>query len=465
MSPFKKNVQVAVLSSCEPDSVINLSLIDRLLENGVNFTGFLENRLPQHFSEELLQYPLLLIDQKSLKSLTAEQRRVVELYAADHFVFCFDYLSATASRMDINMHMEIWVNQALAAAGIQGDTKNMPEQSPTEQIRFVEERSAKYLAQPEIPFNEFTVHALRGMNPDSECMGAVLAALFDRQDINQLPPHHDALAAWMYAPLCSELTGETRHAERFLQIMDKIMQRRPYTPEEILAGSGDISDPLNFNGEFPGLANYTTGGRMLVDLEMFHFHAPLFASAARISRKPVFLDQLTRLMHHLRSVNCDPADHLPCHYSRNGVRHGAKWSRGSAHILHGLTLTLEMWPEIPLKEELAAWADLIGEGLLQCQSEDGCWHNILDNPITPLETSGTMAFLSAFGTLIKRGLLQEEKYGTMLQRARHALLRRCWRGGFAGNCAGTGLAQGMDYYVRRPFNFLFTGQLATALRT
>ncbi|NLF94285.1 MAG: hypothetical protein GX564_10400 [Oligosphaeraceae bacterium] len=340
----------------------------------------------------------------------------------------------------------------------------MPEQSPAEQIRFVEERSAKYLAQTAIPFSEFTVHALRGMNPGSASMGTILAALFDRQDLKQLPPHHDALAAWMYAPLCSELTGEARHTERFLQIMAKILQRRPYTPEGIMAGSGDIADPLNFNGEFPGLANFTTGGRMLVDLEMFHFHAPLFASAARVSHQPVFLDQLNRLMQHLRTVNCDPADHLPCHYSRNGVRHGAKWGRGTAHILHGLTLTLEMWPDIPLRTELTAWADCIGEGLLRCQSEDGCWHNILDNPVTPLETSATMAFVSLFGTLINRGLLSEQKYGGMVERARHALLRRCWRGGFAGNCAGTGLAPGMDYYVRRPFNFLFTGQLAAALR-
>jgi|GEM_PF-3057964 hypothetical protein len=464
MNSCRNPVQVAVLSSYESESVINLSLIDRLLEAGVNFTGFLENQLPQHFSEELLEYPLLLIDQKSLKSLTAEQRCKLERYAADHFVYCFDYLPETATRMDINMHMEIWVNHALAVAGLQGDTRNMPEQSPAEQIRFVEERSAKYLAQPEIPFSEFTVHALRGMNPDSESLGTILAALFDRQDIDQLPPHHDALAAWMYAPLCSELTGEKRHAERFLQVMDKIMQRRPYTPEGILAGSGDISDPLNFNGEFPSLANYTTGGRMVVDLEMFHFHAPLFASAARMSHNPVFLDQLARLMRHLRTVNCDPVDHLPCHYSRNGMRHGAKWSRGTAHVLHGLTLTLEMWPEIPLRGELVAWADSIGEGLLECQSEDGCWHNILDIPITPLETSGTMAFLCSFGALIKKGLLEEEKYGGMIERARHALLRRCWRGGFAGNCAGTGLAPGMDYYVRRPFNFLFTGQLAAALR-
>ena len=38
-----------------------------------------------------------------------------------------------------------------------------------------------------------------------------------------------------------------------------------------------------------------------------------------------------------------------------------------------------------------------------------------------------------------------------------------YRGGFAGNCAGTGFSPNMDYYFRRPFNFLFTGQIVPAL--
>ena len=59
--------------------------------------------------------------------------------------------------------------------------------------------------------------------------------------------------------------------------------------------------------------------------------------------------------------------------------------------------------------------------------------------------------------------LPEAKYAAMLERGRHGILHYCYRGGWAENCAGTGGAPHPEYYLRRPFNFLFNGQLGAAL--
>ena len=125
----------------------------------------------------------------------------------------------------------------------------------------------------------------------------------------------------------------------------------------------------------------------------------------------------------------------------------------------------EVWPDMPRSEaqELIAFADSIGEGLLRTQDSGGLWHNVADEVKTPLESSAAMAFISAYQLLVNEGLLPEKKYGEMIAKARKGFLRRCYRGGFAGNCAGTGLSIISDYYLRRPFNFLFTGQIVSAL--
>ena len=90
--------QVAILSSYEQDSVINLAVVDRLLAHQVNFTGFLDNHLPEVFSDALLEGKLLLIDRASLLKLTPGERRKVETFAREHVVQCFDYVRDPGDR-------------------------------------------------------------------------------------------------------------------------------------------------------------------------------------------------------------------------------------------------------------------------------------------------------------------------------------------------------------------------------
>ena len=456
--------QVAVLSSYGQDSVINLAVVDRLLAHQVNFTGFLDNRLPELFSDALLEGRLLLIDRASLLKLNPGERRKVEAFAREHVVQCFDYVRDPGDRAEVNAAAEVWVNSALSAAGVESDGDAMPEQDAAVTLRFVRERAEAYLAQSELPFNEFTVHHLRGLVKTApERFAELLEKLLARQDLDKIPPHHDALGAWLYAPRLAELTGNPEWVRKFMTVLENVRRVRPRTPEGFIASAGNIEDPLNFRGEFPGYSPCCIGSRDLVYNELFHFHAPVFAAAAKVSRDPFWLDQLTKLMRHLRDVHCDPKDGLPCHFSSHGKPGGVKWSRGAAHIVHGLALMLEVWPDIPIREEAAHFADRIGEGLLRCQTKGGLWHNIFDKDYSPVEVSGAVGFVAGYAALVGAGWLPEAKYAAMLERGRHGILHYCYRGGWAENCAGTGGAPHPEYYLRRPFNFLFNGQLGAAL--
>ena len=455
--------QTAILTSLPQEHVLLLAVIDRLLEAGVDFQGFAENAVPQKFSPELLNSQVLFIDRGALNAMTAEEKKLLEEYSRTYTVSCFDYAGNANDRILANFDAEITVNSALAGAGIVPG--KVPAQDPELMCRFAKERAAAYLQTPNLPFSEFTLHHLRAIAPDQKVLRDILPGLLDSQDPEAVPPHHDALGAWSYAPLCSKLTGDDKYNKKFLHVLEKTMAAREWSSSGIMGAAGNVADRLNLNGEFPLYSAHCVRKKEVIYNEMFHFHGPIFAAAVLASGDISYLEHAMRLLRHLRQYNVDPADGLPCHYSNGTLRGGMKWSRGIAHILHGITLMFEVWPDLPEAEarELISFADSIGEGLLRTQDAGGLWHNVADEEKTPLESSATMAFLSTYQLLVNEGLLPEKKYSEMLSRARKGFLRRCYRGGFAGNCAGTGLSVTQDYYFRRPFNFLFTGQIVSAL--
>ena len=455
--------QVAILSSLPQEHILLLAVIDRLLESGVNFTGFEENQVPDRFSPELLNSKVLFMERGALAQMSDEEKKLLEAYSVDHMVSCFDYAGSADNRILANFDAEITVNGALSGTGIvRGD---VPEQKAETMCRFAKKRAAEYLQTPQLQFSEFTLHHLRAIAPDHDVLQQILPKLFDEQDPELIPPHHDALGAWIYAPLCSKLTGDDKYNKKFLYILKKTMAARAWSSTGIMGGTGNTADRLNLKGEHPLYGAHCVRRIETIYNEMFHFHGPVFAAAALASGDKSYLEHAMRLMRHLRDYNVDPADGLPCHFSDGTQRGGMKWSRGIAHILHGITLMFEVWPDMPGNEakEAIAFADSIGEGLLRTQDSSGLWHNVADEEKTPLESSATMAFISTYQALVNEGLLPEKKYGDMISRARSGFLKRCYRGGFAGNCSGTGLAINPDYYFRRPFNFLFSGQIVSAL--
>jgi hypothetical protein len=128
------------------------------------------------------------------------------------------------------------------------------------------------------------------------------------------------------------------------------------------------------------------------------------------------------------------------------------WSRGNGWVAAGLTEVLGSLP--PDHHEYAAieagYRKMI-EALLQYQTEDGLWRQLIDREEAWIETSGSAMFGYAMLRGVNQGMLDAETYREPAIRAwnglqpfleNRTLLREI--------CVGTGQSQDAQYYLDRP---------------
>lgn len=101
----------------------------------------------------------------------------------------------------------------------------------------------------------------------------------------------------------------------------------------------------------------------------------------------------------------------------NSYPEGTFWSRGNGWAITGILDTLASLPDDhPGRESLVDTFEELAAAIRPFQDESGFWHNILDDPTSPLETSGTLMFAYAFERGVERGLL-DEAYRTAAEAA------------------------------------------------
>ena len=95
----------------------------------------------------------------------------------------------------------------------------------------------------------------------------------------------------------------------------------------------------------------------------------------------------------------------------NTYPQGSFWSRGNGWALAGILDTIQHLPEdheaIPRLVEILR---TLAESVLPLQTRSGYWHNVLDDPETPLETSGSTMFAYGFSKGTDRGYLEDPAY-------------------------------------------------------
>ena len=87
------------------------------------------------------------------------------------------------------------------------------------------------------------------------------------------------------------------------------------------------------------------------------------------------------------------------------------WSRGNGWATNALVDTYEFLPDDHEGRELVA--DLLAttlDALLEYQDRTGFWHNILDDPESPLETSGTVMSVYAMNRALNLGIVKDERF-------------------------------------------------------
>jgi unsaturated rhamnogalacturonyl hydrolase len=128
------------------------------------------------------------------------------------------------------------------------------------------------------------------------------------------------------------------------------------------------------------------------------------------------------------------------------------WGRGNGWMAAGMTELLREMPEShPLRPRILAGYRKMMVTLLQHQSPQGMWRQLIDRPESWPETSGTGMFSFAFITGVRRGWLDAATYGPAARKGWLALVASIdAEGGVRDVCVGTPAGNDLQYYLDRP---------------
>lgn len=126
------------------------------------------------------------------------------------------------------------------------------------------------------------------------------------------------------------------------------------------------------------------------------------------------------------------------------------WGRGNGWVVFSMTELLEKLPENhPRKQDLIEFLNVLCEGYLKLQDEEGMWHQVLNDWESYPETSCTSMFIYAFSRGIRFGWLRNpEKYVKAIYKAWEAISKTSvdTDGNVYGVCRGSEFSFIPDYY-------------------
>ena len=128
------------------------------------------------------------------------------------------------------------------------------------------------------------------------------------------------------------------------------------------------------------------------------------------------------------------------------------WARGNGWVAASLAEVLRsLPPEHPRYGRLMAGYKKMMAGLKATQGDDGLWHQLLDDPQSWAETSGSAMFTYAMIVGVKHGWLDAADYGDT---ARRGWIAVCGNLDDQANlreiCVGTSQSKEKEYYLNRP---------------
>ena len=240
------------------------------------------------------------------------------------------------------------------------------------------------------------------------------------------------------------LTGEKRALELGLRLADDQWEPpRPDDLEHFLKGLRSHYVPADKQLEYLK-RGYSGQTRLWID-DMYMINV-LQTQAYRATGRRIYIDRAAKEM-------CLYLDKLQL---ENGLFNHAvdvpfRWGRGNGWMAAGMPMILQyLKPGDAHYEKIHAGYIKMMETLLSLQRPDGMWGQLIDDPESWGETSGTAMFAFAFIKGVKLGWLDAEKYAPA---ARKAYLAVCAKmdelGNVADVCIGTGAKNDRQYYYDR----------------
>jgi len=134
-----------------------------------------------------------------------------------------------------------------------------------------------------------------------------------------------------------------------------------------------------------------------------------------------------------------------------------KWGRGNGWVMMSHVESLIALDHFQ-DPNFAAVLDLFqkhSQGLLKLQSDDGRWHQVLNDSSTFLETSATAMYLWSIAEGVMRGWLSRDVYGPAIDKAWNGLVKAIQSTGtVTGITEGTGIGTSAEFYNQRSTDYL-----------
>jgi unsaturated rhamnogalacturonyl hydrolase len=173
----------------------------------------------------------------------------------------------------------------------------------------------------------------------------------------------------------------------------------------------------------------------------------LQAQAARATGDPKYLDRTA----------AELVSYLARLQQSNGLFFHAPdapfyWGRGNGWMAAGMTELLRSLPQAhPHRQSILDAYRKMMVTLLKYQTPTGMWRQLIDRPEAWLESSSTGMFAFAFITGVRRGWLDEDKYGPAARKAWLGLIGYLDQNADVREvCVGTGTKNDLQYYLDRP---------------
>jgi unsaturated rhamnogalacturonyl hydrolase len=171
-------------------------------------------------------------------------------------------------------------------------------------------------------------------------------------------------------------------------------------------------------------------------VDTVYFTAPFLAQYGAIAGEPAAIDEAVRQIRvhadRLRDPRVGLFRHIWCE-TPDSFPQSTFWARGQGWIAASLVDVYEALPAGHAgRAEVAAILDRMVTALLPLQDGSGFWHNVVDDPRAPLESSGTSLFVYAIRKGLDLGMLADKGCSAAAQRGMAAVMQAVYDDGAVG---------------------------------
>ena len=273
---------------------------------------------------------------------------------------------------------------------------------------------------------------------ESRLVGAFEPYLGERAEVLKPIKHVDFNVVGAVPLAIARLTGDERARKVGLSLAD--FQWREPSADDAVVGKSPMDERVKWWKQ-----GYTDETRLWID-DMYMINL-LQTEAYRLSGDAKYIDRAAKEMV-LYLDRLQNADGLFYHAPDVPF----VWGRGAGWMSGGMALVLKALPAgHPCRERILVGYRKMMARLLACQRDDGLWGQLVDDPASWPETSGSAMFAYGMAEGVANGWLDGGEYRTAVRRAWLSLTSRLDRyGNISGVCVGTNKKNDRQYYLDRP---------------